>query len=91
VRAELSRRAATASAQMRPDKLLELPGTQFRSNLLPRLALGHFDLQSIGILADSGWATGIHAPWTFQPILPLQKTRNQLSEQTICRLAVDNS
>jgi hypothetical protein len=63
---------------MRPDKLLELPGTQFRWNLLPRLALGHFDLQSLGILADSSGATGIHAPWTFQPILPLQKTRNQL-------------
>ncbi|MEA3124349.1 MAG: hypothetical protein QOD67_1368 [Caballeronia sp.] len=29
VRAELSRRAATASAQMRPDKLLELPALNF--------------------------------------------------------------
>jgi len=47
-------------------------------SLLPRLALGHFDLQSIEILADSSEATGTHAPWGFQPIPPAGKTRNQL-------------
>src|SRR5258708_3813581 len=72
-RAELSRRTATARAQMRPDKWLELLDTQSRWNLLPRLALGHFDLQSIGILADSVRATGTHAPRPLQPILPVAK------------------
>jgi len=40
--------------------------------------LGHFDLQSIGILADSSEAAGTHAPWGFQPIPPAGKPRNQL-------------
>jgi hypothetical protein len=40
--------------------------------------LGHFDLQSIGILADSSEAVGTHAPWRFQPMPPAGKTRNQL-------------
>jgi hypothetical protein len=58
---------------MRPDKLLELLDAQSRWNLLPRLASGHFDLQSIGILADSSGATGTRAPWPFQPTLPVAK------------------
>jgi hypothetical protein len=56
---------------MRPDKLLEFLDTQSRWNLLPGLALGHFDLQSIGILADSSGVTGTRAPWPFQPISPV--------------------
>ncbi|MFL9937308.1 hypothetical protein P0D88_52415, partial [Paraburkholderia sp. RL18-103-BIB-C] len=59
-------------------KWLELLDAQSRWNLLPRRGLGHFDLQSMGILADSCQAARTQARRPFQPIPPAGKTRNQL-------------
>jgi hypothetical protein len=53
VPAQFRRGAATALAQMRQDKLLELRGSQFRWNPLPRLAFRHLEHQSNGILTGS--------------------------------------
>ena len=53
VPAQFRRGAATALAQMRQDKLLELRHAQIRWNPLPWLAFRHLEHQSNGILTGS--------------------------------------
>ncbi len=74
----LSGGPATVVAQTWPDKLLELFDAQVRWDFLPRLTFGHFDLQSVGILADSCRAGRARARRAFHPMPLAGKTRDQL-------------
>jgi hypothetical protein len=78
VKAQFLRGAATALAQMRQDKMLELRGTQFRWNPLSWLASRHLEHQSDEILAGSLVSAKTPSRCSLKPNSSAERTRNQL-------------